>query len=158
MKRTDEALNVRVKTNEPQKCGYRLWRCAWGRVRVVSMKLPAALQAPPKRTGLKGHLKVYAQIGISERGKVGAWSVLRRYEVLARKADCITCLYPTESGAATVEAAVMAVEEQAPVGFESKNKRTVFIGSSMTKKGTPQRRYADYDSEEVAKESETAQR
>ncbi|BFL51895.1 hypothetical protein K430107D3_27330 [Dysosmobacter welbionis] len=52
----------------------------------------------------------------------------------------------------------MAVEEQAPVGFESKNKRTVFIGSSMTKKGTPQRRYADYDSEEIAKESETAQR
>ena len=63
---------------------------------------------------------------------------MRRYEVLARKADCITCLYPTESGAATVEAAVTAVEEQAPVGFESKNKRTVFIGSSMTKKGTPQ--------------------
>ena len=84
------------------------------------MKLPAALQAPPKRTGLKGP--------------------------------------PTESGATTVEAAVMAVEEQAPVGFESKNKRTVFIGSSMTKKGTPQRRYADYDSEEIAKESETAQR
>ncbi|WP_290883433.1 hypothetical protein, partial [Anaerotruncus sp.] len=99
-----------------------------------------------------------AQIGISERGKVGAWSALRRCEVLARKADCITCLYPTESGATTVEAAVMAVEEQAPVGFESKNKRTVFIGSSMTKKGTPQRRYADYDSEEIAKESETAQR
>ena len=83
---------------------------------------------------------------------------MRRYEVLARKADCITCLDPTESGATTVEAAVMAVEEQAPVGFESKNKRTVFIGSSMTKKGTPQRRYADYDSEEIAKESKTAQR
>ena len=60
---------------------------------------------------------------------------MRRCEVLARKADCITCLYPTESGATTVEAAVMAVEEQAPVGFESKNKRTVFIGSSMTKRG-----------------------
>ena len=83
---------------------------------------------------------------------------MRRCEVLARKADCITCLYPTESGATTVEAAVMVVEEQAPVGFESKNKRTVFIGSSMTKKGPPQRRYADYDSEEIAKESETAQR
>ena len=85
-----------------------------------------------------------------ERGK-------RRKEMCIRD-SCITCLYPTESGAATVEAAVMAVEEQAPVGFESKNKRTVFIGSSMTKKGTPQRRYADYDSEEIAKESETAQR
>ena len=79
----------------------------------------------------------YVQIGILERGKVGAWSALRRCEVLARKADCITCLYPTESGAATVEAAVMAVEEQAPVGFESKNKRTVFIGSSMTKRNQP---------------------
>ena len=92
---------------------------------------------------------------------------MRRYEVLVRKADCITCLYPTESGATTMEAAVMAVEEQAPVGFESKSKncnctskskRTVFIGSSMTKKGTPQRRYADYDSEEIAKETEIAQR
>lgn len=81
-----------------------------------------------------------------------------RYEVLARKTDCITCLYPTESGATTFETAVMAVEEQAPVGFESKCKRTVFIGSSMTKKGTPQRRYADYDSEEIAKETEIAQR
>ena len=60
---------------------------------------------------------------------------MRRCEVLARKADCITCLYPTESGATTVEAAVMAVEKQAPVGFESNNKRTVFIGSSMTKRG-----------------------
>lgn len=83
---------------------------------------------------------------------------MRRYEVLARKADCITCLYPTESGATTAEAAVIAVEEQAPVGLESKNKRTVFIGSSKTKKGNPKRRYADYDSEEIAKESETAQR
>ncbi len=57
-----------------------------------------------------------------------------------------------------MEAAVIAVEEQAPVGFESKSKRTAFIGSSMTKKGTPQRRYADYDSEEIAKETEIAQR
>jgi hypothetical protein len=76
--------------------------------------------------------------------------------VLARKTDCITCLYPTESGATTIETVVMAVEEQAPVGFESKCKGTVFIGSSMTKKGTPQRRYADYDSEEIAKETEIA--
>lgn len=30
------------------------------------------------------------------------------------------------------------------------------MGSSMTKKGTPQRRYADYDSEEIAKETEIA--
>ena len=72
-------------------------------------------------------------------------------------ADCYRDVF-CESKGTTVEAAVMAVEEQAPVGFESKNKRTVFIGSSMTKKGTPQRRYADYDSEEIAKESETAQR
>ena len=57
-----------------------------------------------------------------------------------------------------MEAAVIAVEEQAPVGFESKSKRTAFIGSSMTKKGTPQTRYADYDSEEIAKETEIAQR
>lgn len=52
----------------------------------------------------------------------------------------------------------MAAEEQAPVDFDDKRKDTEFIGSSMTKKGTPQRRYADYDSEEIAKESETAQR
>ena len=71
---------------------------------------------------------------------------MRRCEVLARKADCITCLYPTESGAATVEAAVMAVEEQAPVGFESKNKRTVFIGSSMTKKSKSRMKgFTDFD-------------
>jgi len=44
--------------------------------------------------------------------------------MLVRKTDCITYLYPTESGAMTVEAAVMAVEEQALVGFESKSKDT----------------------------------
>lgn len=53
------------------------------------------------------------------------------------KHGCITHLNPTESGATTEEAAVMAVEEQAPVNFERKNKDTVFIGSSMTKKGKP---------------------
>lgn len=54
------------------------------------------------------------------------------------KRDCITHLNPTESGATTEEAAVMAVKEQAPVSFERKKyKDTVFIGSSKTKKGNP---------------------
>lgn len=60
---------------------------------------------------------------------------MRRNEMLVRKTDCITYLYPAESGATTVEAAVMAVEEQALVDFESKVKIQLFIGSSRTNKG-----------------------
>ena len=39
-----------------------------GDERVVSMKLPAALQAPPKRTGLKGPPK-----GICTDRNIGTW-------------------------------------------------------------------------------------
>jgi hypothetical protein len=38
----------------------------------------------------------------------------------------ITVLNLGESGATTIEAAVMAVEEQAPVGFDNKSKYTGF--------------------------------
>ena len=87
-------------------------RGTWGGVRLVRDKTPCRVTGTAKRTGLKDTPKdAMKKIGISERGKVGAWSVLRRYEVLARKAECITCLYPTESGATTNEAAVMAAEE-----------------------------------------------
>jgi len=47
---------------------------------------PYTVSGGIQHTGPKGSLRVYVQIGVSERGKAGAWSGLHRWEVLAGKA------------------------------------------------------------------------
>lgn len=64
------------------------------------MKYPAPLQAAEQLAGLDEAPKgMNGKIGISERGKVKAWSWSHSNEALTRKTSCITCLYLTESDA-----------------------------------------------------------
>jgi hypothetical protein len=42
---TDKSPNVRVEKKKRQKCRCRETRCMWGKVKLVAMKYPIALQA-----------------------------------------------------------------------------------------------------------------
>ncbi len=65
------------------------------------MKYPTSLQAAGQLAGLDEAPKgMNGKIGISERGKVRAWSRSHGSEALAGKIIfCITCPYLTESDA-----------------------------------------------------------
>ncbi len=87
---TDETPNERLYTNGRQKC-----RCRVNAVYVRMSKIgyyesPYIVKGDIQHTGPKGSLSVYAQIGISEHGKVGTRSGLHRYEVLLGKINDIT--------------------------------------------------------------------
>jgi hypothetical protein len=47
---------------------------------------PCGVTGTAKHTGSEGHLRVYEQIGILERGKVGMWSLVMGCEALTGKA------------------------------------------------------------------------
>ena len=87
---TDEPPNERLYTNGRQKCRCR-FNAVYVRVsKIVYYENPSIVTGDSKHTGSKGNLRVYVQIGISERGKVGTRSGLHRNEVLSGKIDDIT--------------------------------------------------------------------
>lgn len=66
---------------------------------MVDMKVLISLQAVSSVQAQRENLKVYAQIEMMERGKVGTWSDCTRRSVGWEKRYAITRLYPTESDA-----------------------------------------------------------
>ncbi len=66
---------------------------------MVTMKDLTLLQAMATAQAQRENLRVYAKIEISERGKVGTWSLLQAKKRYAGKAKTITAFYPIERGA-----------------------------------------------------------
>ena len=58
--------------------------------KILYYESPYIVTGDIQHTGSKGNLRVYAKIGILERGKVGTRSGLHRYDVLSGKVDDIT--------------------------------------------------------------------
>ena len=87
---TDETPNERLYTNGRQKCCCRL-NAVYVRVsKIVYYESPYIVTGDIQHTGSKGNLRVYAEIGISEHGKVGTRSGLHCDEVLSGKINYIT--------------------------------------------------------------------
>lgn len=87
---TDETPNERLYTNGRQKCCWRL-NAVYVRVsKIVYYESPYIVTGDIQHTGSKGNLRVYAEIGISEHGKVGTRSGLHCDEVLSGKINDIT--------------------------------------------------------------------
>ena len=87
---TDETPNERLYTNGRQKCCCRL-NAVYVRVsKIVYYESPYIVTGDIQHTVSKGNLRVYAEIGISEHGKVGTRSGLHCDEVLSGKINDIT--------------------------------------------------------------------
>ena len=67
--------------------------------KILYYERPYTVIGSIQHTGSKGSLRIYAKIGISERGKAGTGSGLHCYDMLLGKINDITQFYPVERDA-----------------------------------------------------------